>query len=278
MSRNHTMFTQAQSLQWSRAHFLDAKGQVESRLLSRDTDTGAATALLRFPAGWSGMGLEVLRCQEELLVLDGCLQMGEQGLGPYSYACFPAGYARPEMRCDAGAVALVMFDVWPELDTAARAFDERKLVVKPNIFEQGLEAWTENPYSRYLMGTGVHPLREDPDTGEISILYAALPFRYMAKRWTHTHVQEMYVLSGEYAINDVGVMGPGAYAWWEPEYVHGPYGSLTGFMMFIRSVGGPLENIIEPELIAVDYQAPFQPVITGTPSEVPAPVTLPRNH
>lgn len=272
------MFLQVQSLSWCGTEFAEAKGRVEARVLSRDAQTGAATALLRFAPGWSADGFEVLRCQEELLVLDGCLKTSDQDLGPYSYACFPAGYARSGLRSETGAVALVMFDANPEPDGFARDFDERKLVVKPDIFSQGLEAWTENPYTRYLMGTGVHPLREDPDTGEISILYAALPFRYMAKRWTHTHVQEMYVLSGEYAINDVGVMGPGAYAWWEPEYVHGPYGSLTGFMMFIRSVGGPLENIIEKELIPVDYEAPFRPVYAGNQAASMAPVTLPRNY
>lgn len=278
MSRNHTMFTQVQSLSWTSSPFVAAKGAVEAKVLSRDDRTGAATALLSFPAGWSGQGAEVLRCSEEMLVLGGSLQFGDLVLGPYSYTCLPAGYVRNNVGSRDGAVALVMFDSDPEPGVRGQSFDDRKVVIKPNIFEQGLEAWTENPYTRYLMGTGVHPLREDPDTGEISILYAALPFRFMAKRWTHTHVQEMYVLSGEYAINDVGVMGPGAYAWWEPEYVHGPYGSLTGFMMFIRSVGGPLENIIEQELIPVDYAAPFQPAHAVPPAQPMAAVELPRNY
>ena len=40
-----------------------------------------------------------------------------------------------------------------------------------------------------------------------------LPFRFMEKRWTHEHAMEMYMLAGEYSINDVGVLRPGAYAW-----------------------------------------------------------------
>jgi hypothetical protein len=140
-------------------------------------------------------------------------------------------------------------------------FDEKLLVEQIDVAPDGLEGWTENPYTRYLMGTGVRPLREDPYTGEISILYAALPFRFMEKQWTHPTVQEMFVLSGEYAINDVGVMCPGSYAWWEPESLHGPYGSYTGFMMFIRTVGGKLANKFGKEGIAVDYDAPYKPVV-----------------
>ncbi len=72
---------------------------------------------------------------------------------------------------------------------------------------------------------------------------------------------EMYLLAGEYSINDVGVLRPGAYAWWDPAYLHGPYGSLTGFMMLVRSCGGPLINVIPDERVAVDFAAPYKPVL-----------------
>jgi hypothetical protein len=81
----------------------------------------------------------------------------------------------------------------------------------------------------------------------------------MEHRWAHDNVQEMYLLAGEYVINDVGRMRPGAYAWWEPGNVHGPYGSRTGFLMLVRAVGGPLTNIIDEERIQVNYSAPYNP-------------------
>lgn len=272
------MFVQSQCLEWMHGPLQAVRRGAEVKILSADDDTGATTALVRFPPGWQSADKNVLNCEEELLVLNGSLHVSGQELGLYGYACLPSGYDRDNLYSKNGAVALIMFAAEPVPLCHSTDHDERRVVIKPSIYQSGLEAWTENPYSRYLMGTGVHPLREDPDTGEISILYSALPYRYMAKRWTHTYVQEMYVLAGEYSINDVGVMAPGAYAWWEPEFVHGPYGSLTGFMMFIRSVGGPLQNIIEPEIIEVDYCAPYQPVLPPELAQCAAPLNLPANY
>ena len=64
---------------------------------------------------------------------------------------------------------------------------------------------------------------------------------------THVSEVELDERTDTYVINDVGTMAPGAYAWWQGGEYHGPYGSRTGFMMFIRSVGGPLANLIEAE-------------------------------
>jgi hypothetical protein len=83
---------------------------------------------------------------------------------------------------------------------------------------------------------------------------------------------EIVMLAGSYVINDMGYMAPGAHAWRQNGRYHGPYGLPTGFMMFIRSVGGPLANLIEPERISVDYDAPYKPVLPKTPAAVcPAP-------
>ncbi len=66
-----------------------------------------------------------------------------------------------------------------ESAAAADQLDPKLLVEHIDCSGKGLEGWTENPFTRYLIGTGVQPLRQDPYTGEISILYAAVPFRYM---------------------------------------------------------------------------------------------------
>ena len=264
MTRPHCMFIQAQDVPWGQSFSECSWAEIELKVLSRDAETGGCSAIVRSPAGWERSGDRYLTCHEELLVLAGSLIVNGVEYGPYGYANFPAGYARKFFSAPQGAVVLTMFSETPtEVQGAAPdgLFDEKLLVEKIDIAPDGLEGWTENPYTRYLMGTGVRPLREDPYTGEISILYAALPFRFMEKQWTHSTVQEMFVLSGEYAINDVGVMCPGSYAWWEPEHLHGPYGSHTGFMMFIRSVGGPLTNKFGEDVITVDFDAPYKPVI-----------------
>ena len=193
------------------------------------------------------------------------MRIGAQIYRDHSYGCLPAGFLRAGARSDAGAVVLTMWDGEPHLldhDAAAgNDYDPSLLVMHHDGRGKGLDGWGENTHTRYLLGTGVQTLRQDPRTGEITILYAALPFRFMEKRWTHVHAMEMYLLAGEYSINDIGVMRPGAYAWWDPAFLHGPYGSLTGFMMLIRSCGGPLVNVIPEERVAVDFAAPYKPVL-----------------
>jgi hypothetical protein len=252
------MFIQSQGLPWRPA----AIPGVDGKTLSRDETSGAVTQLLRYPPGWRRTEREHWTVDEEFLVLDGYLDVGVRRYGRYGYAYLPAGFLRSYVAAPEGAVVLSLTSAAPRAEKGEAPpgrYDQSLLVAQVVTAEHGLEGWVKNPFTRYLVGTGVQPLRVDPRTGGQSFLYSALPFRYMAKRWTHTTVQEMYVLAGDYAINDVGVMRPGAYAWWRERVVHGPYGSQTGFMMFIRSVGGALENIIENELVPVDYAAPYRP-------------------
>lgn len=264
MPRPHCMFIQAQDVPWKKGIYA-GWDEIETKVLSEDPETGAATLIAKYPPGWSVPTPCYVSCHVEMLVLDGEVEINGKTYGPYSYAFIPAGYSYALANSPKGVVALTTISATPELiegPTPEGIYDEALLVEQIDPARDGLEGWTENPYTRYLPGTGVRPLRQDPYTGEISILYSALPFRYMEKQWTHPTVQEMFVLSGEYAINDVGVMCPGSYAWWEPGNLHGPYGSHTGFMMFIRTVGGALANEFGEEGLAVDYDAPYKPVVS----------------
>lgn len=261
MTRPHTVFVQAQELPWATGLYGAGRTDVEAKTLSFDETSGASTMILHYPAGWSRSAAHHVDVHEEILVLDGSLEINGRTYGPYCYANLPKGYSRSSASSANGAVVLTMFSGEPHsIDgPSPDAMDPKLLVEMVDCAGKGLEGWTENPYTRYLIGTGVQPLREDPYTGEISILYSALPFRYMEKQWSHPTVQEMYLLAGEYVINDVGVLRPGAYCWWRENLFHGPYGSHTGFMFFIRTDGGKLANLIKEEIIPVDYQAPHNP-------------------
>jgi hypothetical protein len=270
------MFIQSQALPWSPDASPFGRMGAAYRLLSRDSTSGAATLLMRYPPGWRA-DPGAIGATEELFVLDGALEIGTQRYGFYDYGCLPAGYPRGEMRSPGGAVVVTMFDAEPT--SAARGEpDLRRLVVHVDTTSRGLDGWVQNPYTRYLPGTGVQRLREDPDTGEITILYCALPFRFMAKRWSHPQVQEMYVLAGDYAINDLGVMRPGAYGWWQPHRYHGPYGSRGGFMMLIRAVGGPLANLIEEDIVPVDFDAPYRPELPPELAVHAREIAVPANY
>jgi hypothetical protein len=272
------MFVQAQDVPWRKGFPNGAFSDLEVKVLSHDRDNGGCTCIVRYPPGWSRDGTRYLDCHEEILVLDGVLTINGEEYGHHCYANLPRGWTRHAMSSRHGATVLTCLSAAPHdhVGTAPpRVYDEKLLVPRIDISPEGLEGWTENPYTRYIKGTGVRPLRQDPYTGEITILYSALPFRYMAKRWTHPVVQEMFVLAGEYAINDVGVMCPGSYAWWRENVMHGPYGSVTGFMMFIKTYGGPLSNIIPPDPVPVDYDAPYRPVL---PDELKSIAKPPRRQ
>jgi hypothetical protein len=261
MTRPHTVFVQAQELPWTTGVYGSGRSDVEAKTLSFDESSGASTMILHYPAGWSRPAEHHVGVHEEILILEGSLEINGRTYGPYCYANLPKGYTRSSAASPQGAVVLTMFSGTPHASegVATDPIDPKLLVERIDCAGKGLEGWTENPYTRYLIGTGVQPLREDPYTGEISILYSALPFRYMEKQWSHPTVQEMYLLSGEYVINDVGILKPGAYCWWRENLFHGPYGSHTGFMFFIRTDGGKLANLIKEEIIPVDYQAPHNP-------------------
>ncbi len=281
MARQHTVFVQSQEIPWTKGLYGGARPEIDVRTLSFDSDTGAATMLLRYPAGWSRRDAHFLEVHEEFLVLDGALEINGRAYGPYCYANLPASYARSAVASPHGAVVLTMFSGKPVTHAgapAADAMDPKLLVERIDCAGKGLEGWTENPYTRYLMGTGVQPLRQDPYSGEISILYASLPFRYMEKRWSHPTVQEMYPLSVEYVINDVGILRPGAYCWWRENEFHGPYGSRAGFMFFMRTDGGPLANIIQDEIVAVDYEAPHNPSLPDGLQASSAALAPQRNY
>lgn len=251
------MFIQNQALPWRDGVLGGERGPLAARLLSRDENSGALTAMVRYPAGWTLKTPHALAAEEEFFVIDGELSVNDHRFGRMSYGRIPARASRAVMQAAADTTALVMVN--GDQATAAAQGIDIPAPIAP--LAEGLETWTENPYTRYLLGTGVRPLKEDPDTGEVTFLYSALPFRYMAKRWTHPVVQEMFVLAGEYAINDVGLMCPGAYAWWRENEWHGPYGSTTGFMMLIRSQGGPLANTLGKETIAVNYRPSYRPTL-----------------
>jgi len=257
------MFVQSQQLPWVDSLYPQVLPGVQMRRLSHDPQSGAATVMARLPARWQNSDSSPLGAQQELFVLAGGLTIGAQRFEDHSYACFPQGYSAGAVCSEQGAIVLLMWDREPRRQgaaaAAANAVDTERLVPYINARVNGLDSWQKNTHTRYLPGTGVQTLRQDPESGEITILYSALPFRFMDRRWTHEHVQEMFVIAGEYSINDVGLMRPGAYAWWEPERLHGPYGSLTGFMMLIRSCGGPLVNVIPEERVAVDFAAPHRP-------------------
>ncbi len=141
--------------------------------------------------------------------------------------------------------------------------DQRLLI--PLVDSMSLE-WDPGLVDPQLAkGVAIKPLREDPDTGEVSFLYCSPPHRVpagMAKpQWTHPMVEELYVIDGDYVWADTGRMGPGGYAWWREDVYHGPSGTDTGYHLFVRTVNGPLVNTFDEEKLPFTWTPEYRPVL-----------------
>lgn len=241
MSREWIEFIQSQNLPWQPAEISVLGDGVEARRLSEDGDSGALSALLRYPAGYRGAA-NALAADEEFLVLDGELEIGGRRYGPFAYAHWPRGFDAGERHSAGGAVVLSFYSGEPTA-AAAQDYNPERLVAHCD----GLDVpYTGNFHPEFPPGAGRKLLYTDPDTGEASWILGTLPMRWAERSEVHPVVEEMYLLSGE-SHGDRGVMRPGAYFWRPGDIPHGPYGTLTGNLYFFRTKGGGLQTeYVEP--------------------------------
>ena len=234
MSRPQIEFIQSQSLPWRTEPRFGLGEGVTVRILSEDAETGAASLVVRYPAGWS-RGPGALGVGEEFLVLDGGLDVGGEAFGHLAYAHWPPGFDPGDRRSEAGAVVLTFLAAGAGGE-APSTFDPAQLVQRLDAFSV---PYTGQFHPEFPPGAGRKVLFTDPATGETSWLLGTLPLRWAERSEVHEHVEEMYLLAGE-SHGDRGVMRPGAYFWRPGHIAHGPYGTLTGNLYFFRTQGGPL--------------------------------------
>lgn len=264
MARPHCMFIMAQCLPWEQGLYGSGRGDVQSKVLSIDESGTDSTCVVSYPAGWQRLTAEYIPGHEEFLVLDGAIEINGRSYGKHTYGFFPGGYVREKAKTDGGAVLLTMFYQRPEFVAGkSRGFDENLLVEHINPLEM---EWDESLVDPQLAkGVAIKPLRTDPYTGETSFLYCSPPHRVppgMAKpQWTHSMVEELYCIDGEYVWGDTGRMGPGGYAWWREEVYHGPSGTDTGYNLFVRTVNGPLDNRFDTEKKPFTWMPDYNPVL-----------------
>lgn len=254
-------FIQSQQLSWSTSTpYHDVRPGAEIRVLSTDPATGAASLLVRYPAGWRREVDEILSEDEEFFVISGSLQVGGQSYQRYSYAHLPAGHFRSGMHSPEGAVVLTFFTGVPEHRAASGhspdLAEERVIAYLDGLAGQ----WGAGFHPKFPAGAGRKWLRRDPVTGDETWLLGTMPLRNGTRPEKHPVVEEMYLLSGELH-GHVGVMRPGSYFWRPPEEWHGPFGSLTGNLMLFRTVGGPLSTVYQEEEVEFNWDPPARPIL-----------------
>jgi hypothetical protein len=258
MARPHIEFVQAQRLPWLQDPFGAGRPGVAAKRLSEDAETGALSAILRYPPGYA-RAPETLAIDEEFLVLDGALESAAGRFGPDAYGYWPRGFGRPALHAPEGAVVLTFLS-GPITPGGAALFDPARLVLRTDLREgewhadlaaMGLEVMASHAWIRRL--------RSDPATGEMTYVTAVMPYFRETQAERHPVVQEFFVLAGEVAGN-TGVMRAGAYTWRPADVWHGPYGSLTGAVFLFRSHGGPQSTEHAPP-VAYSFDVAHRPVL-----------------
>jgi hypothetical protein len=105
-----------------------------------------------------------------------------------------------------------------------------------------------------------------------------VPKDELKPKWTHSMIEEIFVIDGEYVWGDCGVMGPGGYVYWRERVWHGPSGSIAGFNLWVRTIGGPMENIFQKKKWRMDWNPPFRPQIPKELRKVAKPYVRPKNY
>ena len=261
--REHIEFVQSQLLPWMRVGAGLARPDAEYKMLSRDPETGACTALMRYPPGWSREGPEHILADEEFFVIDGCLEMDGERYSADSYAFLPAGWTRRTMASKSGCVLLAFYDREPELVGHEGECDQRRAV--PHLQTRAMD-WdmTLNDPNLLHLGISRKDLRADRRTGERTFLSLILPQSEppddKGPRESHPVVEECYMIAGSLT-GPQGTMHPGSYFWRPPAIPHGPFGSRWGAVSLIRFVGGKHENIWSEDLAGFSFDQPYEPIL-----------------
>jgi hypothetical protein len=237
-------FVQSQNLPWTQSDLWGVRPGTETKVLSADDQTGAASLLIRYPPGFSAAG-GMLTVDEEFLVLHGSLSIGGRAYEHLGYAHLPAGYESGSFASRAGAVVLTFFSGRPGRAARPVTCEAARLVEHIDAYRV---PYTGNFHPQFPPGAGRKKLYQDPITNDTSWILGTLPLRWAEAAEVHPTVEEMYLISGETHGNR-GVMRPGAYFWRPAGAAHGPYGTLTGNLYFFRTKGGALTT---------DYVSPTQ--------------------
>lgn len=261
MARPHIEFVQTQNVAW---HYLPDGRAV--KVLNADPDTGAATMLVRYLAGYSAPA-ETDDGAEEFLVLDGQVTIDGVVRSRHAYGFLPRGSGLGARQSRFGAVLLVFRHGRDDPDSAAG-------IAETVALDTMRMPWDVSTYDPALIHLRLarKVLRLGPNDSGRTFLLTGLPHGVPQAESlpseTHDHAEEMFMLHGEMWAPE-GSMRAGAYFYRPPGIVHGPHASETGFLQIMRSPGA--NRIVthwsdqhRPLPIGAAY-APIMP--DGTPDE-----------
>jgi hypothetical protein len=234
--RPYIEFIQSQQLPWQRAP--DEFGGADWKVLSRDADSGAVTALLRIAAGRRAIAAR-LASDWELFVLKGAARVGELELIMHAYAYLPAGFPLGQVEATDELIVLSFFAGAPvAAQPHAGAYAESRLIRPVDTVALRWDNSGVDPNINHLNAARKN-LRFAPEGDCRSYLLGGMPQgfpRAEASLERHPHTEEFFMVSGDMAFH-VGILRTGAYFWRPPEIAHGRDCTRTGFLLFCRTPG-----------------------------------------
>ncbi len=259
MARAHLEYLQTQSLAWQSSPWPHLAG-CHIKVLSRDATNGAASLLVRFPAGWQPTTPGCVSTHEQLFVLEGALELDGRHCGQDCFAWFPQGSASASRSTPEGAVALVFYDAEPtwQAETSGTA-----AAIVVDAYDMPWEAVETMPAAD-SWGPKQKILCGDANAGALTMLVAFPPHMH-PDHWAgpqelHACTEELFLLSGD-CLTNVGQMFPGAYFWRPPGIAHGPYGSRGGNLALLRIHGAPLATTRTSHQVTLARTPEYQPVL-----------------
>ena len=259
--RPHIEFIQAQLIPWRRIGQDAARPDAEYKFLSRDTESGACSALIRYPPGWQREGDNRIRAAEEFYVLEGELQVDDMTFSHDCYGYFPSEHRHGMMSAPKGAVVLTFFDREPSPCLSSER--SKSEAIRIDALHMPWDMTLNDPKLAHL-GISRKDLRTDPETGERTFLSMILPHSeppgLEGPQESHPVVEEAYIISGSLT-GPHGTMAPGAYFWRPPGIPHGPFGTRWGCVSLIRFVGGKHVNEWSETNAPFSFQAAYDPVL-----------------
>ena len=203
------------------------------RLLSEDDETGASTAIVSFPGGWSG-DLAGGRRPLEIFGLRGALELDGQRIGAGGYAHVPPSGEARTLTATGDAHALVMIE--PEAGQSALRRRRSTVIdtTQGRWRPPGLEADVPP-------GILIKLLRVDPVAHDWTWVAATVPGWEEQRAEIHPTVEECLMLRGDVLLGERGVMTAGSYFWRPPMVHHGPMFCRNGGLFFFRTKGGGMD-------------------------------------
>jgi hypothetical protein len=264
MARPHVEYLQSQSLPWQPSPWPHLAG-CHTKVLSRDPVDGAASLLVRFPAGWHNGTPGCLSTSEELFVLEGALDVNGRRWGQDCYGWFPPRFGHSSRAAPDGAVALVFYESEPAWGTQCEAADGAAggAALFLDAYEMPWESVAMRPVPG-IWGPNQKVLRGGPDADALTAL-VAFPAHLHPQQWLgpqelHACAEELFLLSGD-CLSNVGQMSPGAYFWRPAGIAHGPYGSRGGNLALLRTHGAPLTMTWTSHEVTLARSPEYQPVL-----------------